>query len=54
VCEREGGVANTLFTRWNMKATVYGVKGGVTNNIFIRRKMILSVCGSGVANTFSL
>jgi hypothetical protein len=54
VCEREGGVANTLFTRWNIKATVYGGKGGVTNNIFIRWKIILSVCGDGVANTFSL
>jgi hypothetical protein len=54
VCERGGGVANTLFTRWNIKVTVYGGKGGVINNIFIRRMMILSVCGGVVANTFSL
>jgi len=54
VCEREGGVANTLFTRWNMKATVYGGKGGVTNNIFVRWRIIVNVCWGGVANTFSL
>jgi hypothetical protein len=30
----------TLFTRWNIKVTVYGGKGGVTNNIFIRWKII--------------
>jgi hypothetical protein len=54
MCVRERVGLLTLFTRWNIKVTVYGGKGGVTNNIFIRWKIILSVCGGVVANTFSI